>query len=77
MYPQFQPILYRSTPYGPVEDSRFLPFFGLPFLAGIAGGLLGGLFFGGRPCPYPVPYPYPMPYPFPVPYGQFSSPYAY
>ncbi len=47
MYPYYQPIPVRSAPIGPVGDSRFFPFFGVPFLAGIAGGLLGGaLAFG-------------------------------
>ncbi|CAG9610999.1 hypothetical protein BACCIP111899_00171 [Bacillus rhizoplanae] len=66
MYPLYQPIPFRSAPVGPVGDSRFLPFFGFPFLAGLAGGLIGGaLAFGPRPC-YP-PYPY-FGYPFPTPY---------
>ena len=56
MYPYYQPIPVRSAPFGPAGDSRFFPFFGVPFLAGIAGGLLGGaLAFGPRPF-YP-PYP--------------------
>ncbi|WP_369902860.1 hypothetical protein [Bacillus manliponensis] len=63
MYPQYHPIPYRSTPVGPAGNARFFPFFGFPFLAGLAGGLIGGaLAFGPRPYyPYP-PYP-PAPYP--------------
>ncbi|WP_379966799.1 hypothetical protein [Ectobacillus sp. sgz5001026] len=74
MHPQMYPIPFRSDPVLQ-EDTRFLPFFGVPFLAGIAGGLLGGaLAFGPRPYPYyPQPYPYPTPYPYPAPY----SPYMY
>ncbi|MEH7458761.1 hypothetical protein CON65_07160 [Bacillus pseudomycoides] len=78
MYPYFQPIPVRSAPIGPIDDSRFLPFFGVPFLAGIAGGLLGGaLAFGPRPFypPYPPPAPYP-PAPFPC-YGNPCQPYYY
>ena len=41
MYPHLQPIPFRSAPINP-GDTRILPFFGFPFLAGIAGGLLGG-----------------------------------
>ena len=58
MYPYYQPIPVRSAPIGPVGDSRFFRF-GVPFLAGIAGGLLGGaLAFGPRPFypPYPPPF---------------------
>lgn len=66
MYPQYQPIPFRSVPVGPIGDARFLPFFGFPFLAGLAGGLLGGaLAFGPRPFCGPFPcygYPYPTPY---------------
>ncbi|MGG0274976.1 hypothetical protein [Bacillus rhizoplanae] len=72
MYPQYQPIPFRSALVGPVGNSRFLPFFGFPFLAGLAGGLIGGaLAFGPRPY-YPCygfggfggfgGYPYPTPY---------------
>lgn len=67
MYPQFQPVPYRSAPAGPVGDARFIPFFGFPFLAGLAGGLIGGgliggaLAYGPRP-PYYPPYP-PASYP--------------
>lgn len=62
MYPQMQPIPFRSGPVPvPIGDTRFVPFFGFPFLAGLAGGLLGGaLAFGPRPYypPYPCgPYP--------------------
>ncbi|WP_459499694.1 hypothetical protein [Bacillus sp. C1] len=77
MYSYPHPYLVRSGPIGPVSDSRFLPFFGVPFLAGIAGGLLGGaLAFGPRPPYYP---PYPPPYP-PAPspcYGNPCQPYYY
>ncbi|ENQ3104519.1 hypothetical protein SAMN04488168_101150 [Bacillus sp. 491mf] len=56
MYPQYQPFPFRSVPVGPIGNSRFIPFFGFPFLAGLAGGLLGGaLAFGPRPY-YPPPF---------------------
>ncbi len=58
MYPHYQPIDFRSNPPVPYgHETRFFPFLGVPFLAGIAGGLLGGaLAFGfGRPY-YPYPY---------------------
>lgn len=68
MYPYMQPIQpIQPIPFlrsGPIEgDTRFLPFFGFPFLAGLAGGLLVGgaaLAFGRPYCcpPYPYPYPY-------------------
>ncbi|MBO9130360.1 hypothetical protein [Bacillus sp. 165] len=85
MYPQFQPVDFRSQPpvAGP-PGTRFFPFLGLPFLAGGALGLLGGaLIFGPRPFyPYqPAPCgPYPCgPYggaPFGgAPFG--GSPYYY
>ncbi|UOY93807.1 hypothetical protein MUG87_06730 [Ectobacillus sp. JY-23] len=75
MYPyHYQPVAYRSAPVPP-GDARFVPFFGFPFLAGIAGGLLGGaLLAGPRPFYPPYPYaPYPCgPYPCaPVPYGPY------
>ncbi|WLR54438.1 hypothetical protein LC048_18670 [Mesobacillus subterraneus] len=47
---------YRS------QDQRFFGFgFGLPFLGGLAGGLLGGALFSPRPF-YPPPF-YPPVYP--------------
>ncbi|MGE1111597.1 hypothetical protein ACQJ0K_07560 [Priestia megaterium] len=59
MYYQYPYTGYRNIPNG---DERF---FGFPFVAGLAGGLLGGLAvggFGGRPGCCPPPYPYPVPF---------------
>ncbi|PEA55392.1 hypothetical protein CON64_08350 [Bacillus pseudomycoides] len=73
MYPQYQPIPFRSAPIGPIGNSRFIPFFGFPFLAGLAGGIIGGaLAFGPRPF-YP---PYPPP-PFPCYGSSCPTPYFY
>ncbi|MEH6891400.1 hypothetical protein V7024_17215 [Bacillus sp. JJ864] len=73
MYPQYQPIPFRSAPIGPIGNSRFIPFFGFPFLAGLAGGIIGGaLAFGPRPF-YP---PYPPP-PFPCYGSPCPTPYFY
>ncbi|WP_397428587.1 hypothetical protein [Priestia koreensis] len=65
-YPAYDP--YRSIAS---EDERF--FFGLPLVAGLAGGLLGGLTVGAiaRP-PYPGCCP-PFPPPYPVPYGGYPG----
>ncbi|WP_242212063.1 hypothetical protein [Bacillus cereus group sp. BfR-BA-01383] len=78
MYPYYQPIPVRSAPIGPVGDSRLFPFFGVPFLAGIAGGLLGGaLAFGPRPFYPPYPPPFPPPAPYPCYGGPCQQPYYY
>ncbi|MCM3705291.1 MULTISPECIES: hypothetical protein [Cytobacillus] len=57
MYP------YRG-PYQP-QNQRFIGFFGLPFLGGLAGGLLGTALFYPRPYygypPPPPPYYYQRP----------------
>ncbi|MDF2035576.1 hypothetical protein LIT38_01670 [Bacillus sp. CMF12] len=53
---------YRG-PYQP-QDQRFFGLFGLPFLGGLAGGLLGTALFYPRPYywyPPPPPYYYPRP----------------
>ncbi|KSU88020.1 hypothetical protein A2U94_11495 [Bacillus sp. VT 712] len=68
MYHQYYPYgVYRTAPNG---EQRF---FALPFVAGLAGGLLGGLAvsgFGGRPVCCPPFYPYP-----PTPY--YGGPHVY
>ncbi|WP_198508518.1 hypothetical protein [Bacillus xiapuensis] len=50
------------------RDSRFLPFFGAPFVGGLLGGFLGGALL--RP-PYPPYPPYPYYPPFRPPFGYF------
>lgn len=68
MYHQYYPYgVYRTAPNG---EQRY---FVLPFVAGLAGGLLGGLAvsgFGGRPVCCPLFYPYP-----PTPY--YGGPHVY
>ncbi|WP_456274962.1 hypothetical protein [Bacillus sp. AK031] len=71
-------IMYYRSPYQP-QDQRFFGFgFGLPFLGGLAGGLLGSALFYPRPRPfygYPPPPPPPRP---PVYPGQCCPPgYGY
>ncbi|MGM0845660.1 MAG: hypothetical protein ACQEUT_11835 [Bacillota bacterium] len=52
--------MYYRSPYQP-KDQRFFGFgFGLPFLGGLAGGLLGSALFYPRPFyGYPPPPPPP------------------
>jgi hypothetical protein len=76
MYRVVQPYEYNQhvTPYRydhSPHDQRFLPF--LPFLGGLAGGLVaGGLLFGPRPY-YGYGYGYP-PYGYPPPPPYYGSP---
>ncbi|WP_256855941.1 hypothetical protein [Terribacillus halophilus] len=61
------------------EDQRF-GFAFIPFLGGLAGGLLGSAFVNGPGYgykysnPYPVPYPVPYAYPAPYPYSNYYYP---
>ncbi|MFD5852716.1 hypothetical protein IIE26_23150 [Cytobacillus oceanisediminis] len=63
---------YRG-PYQP-QDQRFFGFFGLPFLGGLAGGLLGTALFYPRPY-YWYPPPPPPYYPRPCCGPGFGYPY--
>ncbi len=70
---------YQPNMYVRNGDERFLPFFGLPFLAGGLAGLAVAPFFFNRPYypPYPPYPPYYQPYgPTPVPYGGYAQSYS-
>lgn len=71
------PLITESRIYGrpfrrPYGGSFRAPFFGVPFVSGLLGGVLGSALFnpytfGGYPYPYSYPY-YGVPY---SPYGGY------
>lgn len=74
-YLAYVPYPYFRNEHEYHGDQRFFPFL-LPFLGGLAGGLLAGAVYQPGPAYYPVYQPFPVyqPYPFP-PYGPYYSGY--
>jgi hypothetical protein len=78
-YHPAQAAYTHAYPRNNGEDQRF-GFAFIPFLGGLAGGLLGSAFVNGPGYgykysnPYPVPYPVPYAYPAPYPYSNYYYP---